>query len=403
MLRKFLFVFFVCITVNAYCDNTLFTVDSLPSTDVRLKAANKNFALADDREDVWVPFLKHKRVALLGNHTSLNSRKEHLLDRMLQNGIDVRGVFSPEHGFRGNADAGEKVSSDVDKQTGIPIWSLYGGGKTLTALQNSQIDVVVVDLQDVGLRFYTYYITMLRVMEACYNYNIDVLIMDRPNPNGMYVDGPVLDMTYRSGVGALPIPIVHGMTMGELALMAIGEGWTKAKVHVLSCLGYTHSTRWHIQVAPSPNLKSQHAVYLYPSTCLFEGTILSLGRGTDYPFECYGHPDMSSCDFSFTPRSVPGAKHPPLENMLCYGVDLRQKADEQIISEGFTLRYIIDAYEKMGRPENFFTPFFRKLVGNIYIEQQIVKGTSEEQIRKRYLPEVEKFLPIREKYLLYEE
>lgn len=388
-------------TVDANPRDSLFSAKRLPSIQEREQAAALDFALADDREDVWVPYLQNKRVALLGNHTSLNLSMEHLLDRMLQNGIDVRGVFCPEHGFRGNADAGEKVSSSVDEKTGIPIWSLFGGGRTLTAEQASMLDVVVVDLQDVGLRFYTYYITMLHVMEACLSHNIDLLIMDRPNPNGMYVDGPVLDMAYRSGVGALPIPVVHGMTMGEIALMAIGEGWAKGNVHVLTCLGYNHSSRWNIQVPPSPNLKSQHAVYLYPSTCLFEGTVLSLGRGTDHPFECYGHPSMASGEFSFTPRSVPGAKHPPLENVLCHGVDLRSKNDEQIISEGFNLSYVIDAYHKMGKPEKFFTPFFRKLVGNAYIEQEIRNGASSSQIRQKYASELEQFLQLRKKYLLY--
>jgi uncharacterized protein YbbC (DUF1343 family) len=220
----------------------------------------------------------------------------------------------------------------------------------------------------------------------------------------MYVDGPTLDMRYKSGVGALPIPVVHGLTMGEIALMSIGEGWCKkADVEVITCQNYTHQSRYTLPISPSPNLKSQHAIYLYPSTCLFEGTVCSLGRGTDAPFEIYGHPQMQGGTFTFTPRSVAGAKNPPLKEQLCYGFDLRGKSDEQIIAEGFNLEYIIDAYNRTGLGEKFFTPFFEKLVGVEYIRPMIIEGKSATQIAERWKADVEQFKSLRRKYLLYAE
>ena len=263
---------------------------------------------------------------------------------------------------------------------------------------------MLVDMQDVGLRFYTYYITMLDVINRCADFSRKVIILDRPNPNGMYVDGPILDMKHKSGVGALPIPVVHGLTMGEIALMAIGEGWTKnADVEVVKCENYTHQSRYILPISPSPNLKSQHAIYLYPSTCLFEGTVCSLGRGTDAPFEMYGHPQMEGCSFKFTPRSVAGAKNPPLKDCLCYGVDLRGVDDEQVISDGFNLSYVIDAYNRINLGEQFFTRFFEKLVGVDYIREMIMSGASAEQIAARWKDEVEQFKVLRRKYLLYRE
>ena len=268
---------------------------------------------------------------------------------MLDNGINVVTLFSPEHGFRGTADAGEHVGNSVDEPTGIPIASLYGGkGKRMPSKEIMDgLDVIVVDIQDVGLRFYTYYCTMIDLMNAAKAYGKEVLVLDRPNPNGMYVDGPILDMKYSSGVGRLPIPVVHGMTLGELAQMANGEGWLadggKVKLEVVPCDGYTHQTRYMLPVAPSPNLKSMLAIYLYPSMCYFEATPVSLGRGTDSPFEIYGHPDMKGRTFDFTPRSVPGAKNPPQLDKLCHGVDLRSLPESEAIAQGINLEYIIDA------------------------------------------------------------
>ena len=357
-----------------------------------------------EQTEKWLPLLRNKRVAVLANHTSMVG-DEHLVDMLVRERVDLAGIISPEHGFRGTADAGEKVANSVDERTGIPVWSLYGAHpRRLSPEQLQQFDVIVVDMQDVGLRFYTYYITMLDAMAMCADCNYPIIVLDRPNPNGMYVDGPILDMRYKSGVGALPIPVVHGLTMGEIARMAVGEGWSKpVELTVIPCANYTHSMRYTLPVAPSPNLRTQHAVYLYPSTCLFEGTICSLGRGTDWPFEVYGHPDMQGCAFVFTPRSVAGAKNPPLLNRECRGVDLRGLPDEEIIAAGFNLEYVIDAYRRLGVGEKFFTPFFEKLVGVGYVREMICAGASAAEIRARGQDDLQRYMKLRQKYLLYGE
>jgi uncharacterized protein YbbC (DUF1343 family) len=351
----------------------------------------------------WMSLLKGKKVAILANHTAMVG-KEHVVDVMLAKGINMVAIVAPEHGFRGKADAGEHVNSTTDTKTGLPIWSLYSAkSRKLTPEQVAQFDVIVVDMQDVGLRFYTYYISMLSVMRSAAEGGKEVVVFDRPNPNGMYVDGPILDMKYKSGVGALPIPVVHGLTMGEIAKMAIGEGWCKeCKVEVVRCRNYTHQTRYSIPIAPSPNLRSMQAIYLYPSTCLFEGTICSLGRGTEHPFEMYGHPNIKS-DFSFTPRSIAGAKYPTHLDKVCYGVDLRQMPHEAIIAKGFNLEYVIDAYNRLGVGESFFKGFFEKLVGVDYIRKMIIEGRSADEIRAKWQGDVEKFKVLRRKYLLYKE
>lgn len=371
---------------------------------VSLCSLSAKITVGAEQVGKYLPTLKGKRVAVLANHTAMVG-STHLVDMLVAEGINLVGIVSPEHGFRGTADAGEKVNSSVDSRTGTAIWSLYSAaGRNLTDQQLEAFDIMVVDMQDVGLRFYTYYITMIDVINRCADFGRKVIILDRPNPNGMYVDGPILDMKYKSGVGALPIPVVHGLTMGEIAIMAIGEGWAKsAKVEVVKCQGYTHQSRYTLPISPSPNLKSQHAIYLYPSTCLFEGTACSLGRGTDAPFEMYGHPQMKGCKYSFTPRSVAGAKNPPLKDCLCYGVDLRNKDDEQIIAEGFNLEYVIDAYNRTNLGEKFFTRFFEKLVGVDYIRTMIMEGKSAREIRARWQTDVEQFKVLRRKYLLYAE
>ena len=367
-------------------------------------SAEARIVVGAEQVDKYLPQLEGKRVAVLANHTAM-AGDVHLVDMLVAQGVNLVGIVSPEHGFRGTADAGEKVNSSVDSRTGVAIWSLYSAkGRNLTDEQLAAFDIMLVDMQDVGLRFYTYYITMLDVINRCADFSRKVIVLDRPNPNGMYVDGPILDMKYKSGVGALPIPVVHGLTMGEIALMAIGEGWAKsADVEVVRCKNYTHQSRYILPISPSPNLKSQHAIYLYPSTCLFEGTACSLGRGTDAPFEMYGHPQMEGCDYSFTPRSVAGAKNPPLKDVVCYGVDLREIDDEKIIAEGFNLSYVIDAYNRTNLGEHFFTRFFEKLVGVDYIREMIMAGASAEQIAARWEDEVEQFKVLRRKYLLYKE
>lgn len=367
-------------------------------------AAQPQLRVGAERVEEYVDALRGVRVAVLANHTSMVGQ-QHLVDMLCEEGIDLKGIFAPEHGFRGGADAGEHVASGVDEKTGVPIWSLYDGNTHRPSDDvMRQFDVLVVDMQDVGLRFYTYYISMLRMMEASADYGIDVIVLDRPNPNGMYVAGPILDMKYKSGVGALPIPVVHGLTMGEIALMAIGEGWVKeCKLQIVKCEGYTHQTRYDLPIAPSPNLPTQHAIYLYPSTCLFEGTVCSLGRGTDMPFEVYGHPDYRGSEFSFTPRSRAGAKNPPLKDTKCWGVDLRGVDDEQIIQRGFNLEYVIDAYNKVGLGEKFFNRMFELLVGVDYVREMIIAGKSAEEIESMWQAEIEEYNELRRRYLLYAE
>ncbi len=359
------------------------------------------------RTEKYISLLKGQRVALFSNHTGMVGSR-HTLDIMLDNGINVVTIFSPEHGFRGKADAGEHVSSSVDPVTGISISSLYDGKKRGPAQSViDALDVIVVDIQDVGLRYYTYYCTMIDLMNVAARNGKKFVILDRPNPNGMYVDGPILDMKYSSGVGRLPIPIVHGLTLGELAQMANGEGWLadgrKADLTVVTCLNYTHQTRYRLPIAPSPNLRTMHAIYLYPSTCCFEATPVSLGRGTDIPFECYGHPDMTNRKFEFTPHSVDGAKNPPQLNNLCHGVDLRGISDEDAIAGGVNLSYLIDAYRDLNIGDKFFTAFFEKLIGRGDIRQMIASGMSADQIKKTWADDVAKFKEQRRPYLLYAE
>ena len=357
--------------------------------------------------DEYIPLLKGKKVALLSNHTGMVGN-EHVLDIMLDKGVNVTTIFSPEHGFRGTADAGEHVSSGVDEKTGIPIASLYDGkSRTPKKEVMDNIDIIVTDIQDVGLRYYTYYCTMVDLMNAAITYGKEFMVLDRPNPNGMYVDGPILDMKYESGVGRLPITVVHGMTLGEIANMANGEGWLKdgkkVPLTVIKCKNYTHQTRYELPVAPSPNLPNMHSIYLYPSTCYFEATPVSLGRGTDKPFQVYGHPDMKGYSFSFTPRSIDGAKNPPQLDKLCHGVDLTGIPDEEIIARGINLEYVIDAYNNLGIGDKFFTSFFEKLIGNGGIRKMIEEGKSADEIKATWKGDVEKFKKQRKPYLLYAE
>ena len=363
--------------------------------------------LGAEQTKAYLPILKNKRVALFSNHTGMVGNK-HTLDILIENNVNVVAIFSPEHGFRGTADAGEHVSSSVDEKTGVPILSLYDGNLGRTSEENiRKFDMLVVDIQDVGLRFYTYYASMVRLMDACAEFNRKMLILDRPNPNGFYVDGPVLDMKYKSGVGWLPIPVVHGMTLGELALMTNGERWLPASrvcdVTVIPCKNYTHQTRYVLPVPPSPNLPDMKSIYLYPSTCYFEATPVSLGRGTDKPFQVYGHPNMKGYDFTFTPRSISGAKNPPQLDRLCYGVDLSGKSDEEIWEKGIDLSYLIDAYRNLNLDDHFFRPFFELLIGNENIRKMIKSGKSADEIKASWQEDVARFREHRKPYLVYSE
>ena len=354
----------------------------------------------------YLPLLEGRRVGIMTNHTGTVGRT-HLVDTLRSLGVDIRVVFAPEHGFRGQADAGESVASYRDRKTGIDVVSVYGSTKRPPDSIMQRLDVLLFDIQDVGLRYYTYLSSMHYLMEACAANGKRLIVLDRPNPNGFYVDGPVLEAKHRSFVGMHPIPVVHGMTLGELARMIDGEGWLRdglrCKLTVIPCRGYTHRSRYRLPTAPSPNLPNMRAVYLYPSLCFFEGTPVSLGRGTDFPFQAYGHPELQG-DFSFTPRSNAGAKNPPLKDKLCHGVDLRTSpSDERIWERGVDLGYVIDCYRQLNLGEKFFTPMFDRLTGTDYVRQMILQGAGADRIKARWADDVERFKQTRKPYLLYEE
>ena len=354
----------------------------------------------------YLPLLEGRRVGTMTNHTGTVGRT-HLVDTLRSLGVDIRVVFAPEHGFRGQADAGESVASYRDRKTGIDVVSVYGSTKRPPDSIMQRLDVLLFDIQDVGLRYYTYLSSMHYLMEACAANGKRLIVLDRPNPNGFYVDGPVLEAKHRSFVGMHPIPVVHGMTLGELARMIDGEGWLRdglrCKLTVIPCRGYTHRSRYRLPTAPSPNLPNMRAVYLYPSLCFFEGTPISLGRGTDFPFQAYGHPELQG-DFSFTPRSNAGAKNPPLKDKLCHGVDLRASpSDERIWERGVDLGYVIDCYRQLNLGEKFFTPMFDRLTGTDYVRQMILQGAGADRIKARWADDVERFKQTRKPYLLYEE
>jgi len=360
-----------------------------------------------EQTEAYFPLLKGKRIALFSNPTGMVKDK-HLLDVLVENGFNAVAVFSPEHGFRGDAGAGDKVSNSVDPKTGVPILSLYDGntGKPSSGDMN-KFDLLIIDIQDVGLRFYTYYVSMVKLMDACAEHQKRVIILDRPNPNGHYVDGPILDMKYKSGVGWLPIPVVHGMTLGELALMVNGEKWLPegrvCDLTVIKCKNYTHHTLYRLPIPPSPNLPDMKAVYLYPSLCYFEATLVSIGRGTNLPFQIYGHPNMKGCRFSFTPRSISSANNPPQKDKLCYGVNLSTLSDEEIWKKGIDLSYLIDAYRNLNMGDRFFSPFFENLIGVDYVRKMIEQGKSAAEIKAMWQDDIVKFKRQRKPYLLYDE
>lgn len=456
----------------------IITIIAISLTDVlAARTYSKRVVLGDERFEEYQPLLQGKRVAVFSNQTGIVGDKvtgskladalaeyggcfpalsvsepveatdqeskfdeislipftepsvpggkieygQHIVDALIEKGVDVKAIFSPEHGFRGNADAGEHVSSSVDEKTGVEILSLYEKGSRIPSKEKTdKFDVLVIDIQDVGLRYYTYYITMHHLMEACARDGKQVVILDRPNPNGFYVDGPVLDMKFKSGVGWLPITTVHGMTLGELALMINGEKWLEngtCDLTVVPCLNYTHNTRYSLILPPSPNIKDMRAVYLYSSTCYFEGTVVSLGRGTQFPFETYGHPAMTGYSFSFVPRSIPGAKSPQFLDEECHGVDLRRKPLRDIWAEKINLEYVIDAYRNLNMGDKFFgkNNFFELLAGVDWFRTMIEEGLPSTvtassvtsslaaEISARWAPDVEAFKSRRAPYLLYPE
>lgn len=357
--------------------------------------------------DEYVPLLKGKRVALLSNHTGMITETRHVVDTLVSCGINVVCIMSPEHGFRGSADAGEHVASSVDEKTGIEIVSLYGVKHKNEDL-TKRFDVMLFDLQDVGVRFYTYYITMTKMMEACAEAGKEFIVLDRPNPIGYLTDGPILDMKYKSGVGYLPIPTAHGMTLGELAQMINGEKWLKdgiqCKLTVITCKNYNHSKLYRLPLKPSPNLPDMRSVYLYPSTCYFEQTPLSLGRGTDKPFQVYGHPNIKDKEFTFIPKPNYGAKEPRYKNQVCYGVDLRTEPSvEKIMEDGINFGYIIDAYKSMNLDRDYFFGYnFEIESGQLWIRKMIKQGKSAAEIKEAWAKDVEAFKKQRAPYMLYD-
>lgn len=358
-----------------------------------------------DRIVEFLPDLKGKTVALVVNHTS-TIKRTHLADSLLSLGVKIKTIFAPEHGFRGTADAGEHVSNGIDRKTGLPIVSLYGSNKKPNPGQLEGIDIVIFDIQDVGTRFYTYTSTMHYVMEACAENNKTLMILDRPNPNGHYVDGPVLQKKFSSFVGLNPVPIVHGCTVAELALMINGEKWLKdgneCKLKIITCLNYKHSMPYAPPVAPSPNLPNLQSILLYPSICLFEGTVVSVGRGTDTQFQVIGSPNPENGTYTFTPVEKPGAKNPPLKDTLCYGLDLRTVNARK---EKFTLKYVLDFYQKSTQKDKFINrpKSFDLLAGSDSLRKLIQSGYSEKDIRKTWQTDLDKYKNIRKKYLLYAE
>jgi len=389
------------ILTNIILVSACFVITACSSTQIDV---SKSLKIGAEQTNLYVSDLKGKTVALVVNHTSMIG-EIHLADSLLSLGIKIKIIFAPEHGFRGTADAGEHVANGIDKKTGLPIISLYGSNKKPSAAQLEGIDVVIFDIQDVGARFYTYTSTMHYVMEACAEQSKKLLILDRPNPNGHYVDGQVLDKKFASFVGINPIPVVHGCTVGELALMINGEGWLsgnkKCNIQIIKCLGYKHSTVYNPPIAPSPNLPNLQSILLYPSICFFEGTDISVGRGTDKQFQIIGSPNSKNGSFTFTPEDKPGAKNPPQKGKLCYGEDL-SKIDAR--KQEFTLKYLINFYQKSDNKAKFFSSpsFFDKLAGSDTLRKQIIAGLTEMQIRVSWKTDLDKYKTIRKKYLQYE-
>lgn len=375
-----------------------------------LNALPQNITVGAARTNEYINTIRNKTIAIVANHTS-TINNTHLVDSLLSLGVKIGAIFSPEHGFRGTADAGEHVENYIDEKTKIPVISLYGNNQKPKKENLNGIQFVIFDIQDVGVRFYTYITTMHYVMEACANEDISFIVLDRPNPNGYYVDGPVLDMKFKSFVGKHPVPLVHGMTVGEYAQMINEEGWLengkKCKLLVIKCDGYKHKMHYKLPIKPSPNLPNERAIDLYPTLGLFEGTVISCGRGTDFPFQAIGHPEYKDKTFSFKPRSIPGAcKMPPFLGETCYGIDLRKDSPLFSLVPGqLNINLIIQAYNNTGLKDKqqFFNAFFTKLAGTDKLETQIKNSIPEDKIRENWKPDIDKFKIIRKKYLLYED
>lgn len=356
-----------------------------------------------EQVDAYLPLIENKKVGLLVNHTSMVG-EVHLLDTLIAMDVEVVKIYAPEHGFRGDADAGEHIDNSVDAKTGVPVISVYGDHRKPTPEDLENIDVVIFDSQDVGARFFTYFSAMQYMMEACAENGVDLIIFDRPNPNGHYVDGPVLEMENKSYVGMNPMPIVPGLTAGEYAQMIVGEKWINQaeslQLTVIKMKGWDHNTAYSLTVKPSPNLPNDQSIALYPSICLFEGTKVSVGRGTMMPFQIIGLPDSTMGSFSFKPRSIEGmSKYPPYLDQVCYGYDLRNVKVQNKIDLG----YLIEFYNKSKDKESFFNKYFVKLAGTNQLQKQIEEGKTENEIRQSWQDGLASFKEKRKKYLLYKD
>lgn len=401
---KFSFAFILVLSV-------FLNRNDLPKETITVAAPIKTGA---EQTGKYLPYLQGKRVAILANQTTIIG-KTHLVDSLKKLGVNIVKVFGPEHGFRGKASAGDEVYDEIDVATGIPIISLYGAKNKPTKEDLADVDIIIYDLQDVGVRFYTNINALSRLMEACYENNKELLILDRPNPNGYLIDGPILDMKYRSGIGMFPLPMSHGLTVGEFAQMANGEGWltnqVKCNIRIIPVANYDHDMPYTLPVNPSPNLNTQQAVLLYPSVCMFEGVYINHGRGTYFPFTVLGSPEYKGVyDFSFTPAGIKGmAETPIFMNELCYGIDLRNYDTELLRkSKKINLQWIIELYKAHPHKEKFFDSKLSRQMNNIEIQigsglfrKQIIDGKSEKEIRESWEPGLTEYKVMRKKYLLY--
>jgi uncharacterized protein YbbC (DUF1343 family) len=377
--------------------------------------AEEKILPAAERTELYIPLLKAKRVAVFANNTSMLGNT-HLVDTLIKSGIDVRKIFAPEHGFRGTADAGEKVTNSKDPKTGITVISLYGKKRKPSADDLSDVDIILFDIQDAGVRFFTYISSLEDLSESAIEHKKPLIVLDRPNPNGFYIDGPVLKKGFRSFLGMQKVPVVYGMTIGEYILMLRGEKWLDSSIRkkgpldltVIPCGNYTHSSKYILPIKPSPNLPDMASIYLYPSTCFFEGTVLSEGRGTDRPFQVFGHPLLPDNLFSFTPKSREGAKDPKLKDKLCYGWDEGGSSEQVLkkVNNKVQLKWLLTAYQLFPGKDTFFInkgANFNRLAGNDILIQQIKNGFDEELIRESWQAELNEFKKIRKKYLLYKD
>ncbi len=395
---------FVLILISCGNQNKL---EATSNDDTAYTKSDSSILVGANRTASYLPLLNGKRIGIVANQTSVIFHAKgytHLVDSLLKHDVDIQKVFAPEHGFRGQADAGEIVKDGIDTKTGLPIISLYGKNKKPTKAQLQDIDVVLFDIQDVGARFYTYISSLHYVMEACAEQNKTLILLDRPNPNGHYIDGPVLELEHQSFVGMHPIPVVHGMTIGEYAKMINGEAWLlngiQCDIKIIEMSNYKHNLAYSLPIKPSPNLPNDQAINLYPSLCFFEGTNVSAGRGTNMQFQIFGSPflDQNRFDFEFTPQPNAGAKYPKHKNKACVGLDLRRQEKLDAIN----LEWLIEAYNNTADKNEFFISFFTKLAGTETLKQQIESGLKATEIKQSWANELEQFKQVRSKYLMYD-